>query len=131
MYKKTIIVAAFFILGNAVVPATANSMEETVTNESGLSSMYGLTGEEEIYSTDNIEIRPQQQESQQPKPSMQALSSENNLHKKLGCQQQATPATNSPAYTNCQQNLETVTKIIKKRFLLHLGKVTILNRPSP
>lgn len=130
MYKKTIVVAAFFMLGSAVVPA-ANSMEETVTNDSGLSSMYGLTGDEEIYSIDNIEIRPQQQESQQHEPSRQALSSKNNLHKKQSCQQQATSATNSPAYTNCHQKLETDTKIIKKRLLLHLGKITILNRPSP
>ena len=126
MYKKTIVVAAFFMLGSAVVPAAANSMEETVTNDSGLSRMYGLTGDEEIYSIDNVEIRPLQQESQQYKPSKQTLSLKNNLHKKQACQQQATPA-----YTACKQKPETYTKILKKRFLLHHVKVTVSDRPSP
>lgn len=131
MSKKTIMLTASLLLGSAGLSAAAEGTEETITNDSRLSSMYGQADGKEIYSEDNIEIPPQQQETRKIETSKQILFSEKDLHKKLVCYQQTSFQTNSPAHSACQQKLTVITKIIKERFLSSLGQVTVSKKPLP
>ncbi|MGM9948951.1 MAG: hypothetical protein ACI33P_02440 [Lysinibacillus sp.] len=58
MMKKLAAIAAFLCGVSIAFSVSADEFNHTVTNNSGLSSMHGVSGEFEEYSEENVEILP-------------------------------------------------------------------------
>ncbi|WP_413362546.1 hypothetical protein [Lysinibacillus sp. 3P01SB] len=133
MKNGIIILITSFILGSLLFPAAAGAVEAPVENESGLSSMYGVNGEYEIYSVDNIEIpasnNPEllEREKQYVNASKQTVFLKNSQNTVPVCQKNMTQFTftsNNTIHTKCKNKLLTVTNIIRERILLRVAHIS-------
>lgn len=133
MKNGIIIPITSFVLVSMLFPAAAGAVGSPVENESGLSSMYGVNGEYEIYSVDNIEIpasnNPEllERERQYVNASKQTVSLKNSQNTIPACQKnmtQITFASNNTIHTKCKNKLLTATNIIRERLLLRVGHIS-------
>ena len=56
--KKMAAIAVFLCVMSIAFPTSADKLDGTAKNESGLSSMHGINGTFEEYSEENVEIPP-------------------------------------------------------------------------
>lgn len=137
MKNGIIILITSFVLESLLFPAAAGAVEAPVENESGLSSMYGVNGEYEIYSADNIEIpasnNPEllEREKQYVNASKQTVFFKNSQNTVPVCQKNMTQFTftsNNTIHTKCKNKLLTVTNIIRERILLRVAHISVTQK---
>lgn len=130
MNRYLLVLIGSFLLGSILFPSAVDGMEESMNNESGLSSMHGINGEFEIYSEENSEIPahnkpvPFVQEKHEPESPNKGIYLKNTEYPKSACpkrMKQLTLTSNNTIHTKCQSKLTLIPNIIRERLLLRIG----------